>query len=56
MRRLLLWMFGIAIAIDVAYWAIWFTDRAWLASEHRQSYYEFENASPWPMPGSGSPA
>jgi len=46
MRRLLLWMFAIAIVIDVAYWAIWFTERDWLASEHREAYYQFENAFP----------
>ena len=46
MRRLILTMLGIAIAIDVAYWAIWFTDRDVLASEHTQAYYDFENAFP----------
>ena len=35
-----------AIAIDVAYWSIWFTHRDWLASEHTQAYYDFENAFP----------
>lgn len=39
-------MLGVAIAIDIAYWAIWFTDRDVLASEHTQAYYEFENAFP----------
>lgn len=39
-------MLGIAIAIDVAYWTIWFTDRDVLASEHTQAYYDFENAFP----------
>ena len=36
----------VALVIDVAYWAIWFSDRTWLASEHRAAYYEFENAFP----------
>ena len=36
----------VALVIDVAYWAVWFTDRTWLASEHRAAYYEFENAFP----------
>jgi hypothetical protein len=45
-RRLILAMLGIAIAIDIAYWTIWFTDRDVLASEHTQAYYEFENAFP----------
>ena len=35
-----------AIALDVAYWTIWFSNRDWLASEHRRAYYEFENAFP----------
>jgi hypothetical protein len=35
-----------AIVIDVAYWSIWFTHREWLASEHTQAYYDFENAFP----------
>jgi len=35
-----------AIVLDVAYWSIWFIDRDVLASEHRQAYYEFENAFP----------
>lgn len=39
-------MLGIAIAIDVAYWTIWFADRDVLASEHTDAYYEFENAFP----------
>lgn len=39
-------MLGIAIAIDIAYWTIWFLDRDVLASEHTQAYYDFENAFP----------
>lgn len=35
-----------AILIDIAYWTIWFTHRAWLASEHTVAYYDFENAFP----------
>jgi hypothetical protein len=35
-----------AIAVDIAYWSIWFTRRDWLASEHSQAYYAFENAFP----------
>jgi hypothetical protein len=35
-----------AIVLDLAYWSIWFVDRDTLASEHRQAYYEFENAFP----------
>ena len=34
------------IVLDIAYWSIWFIDRDVLASEHRQAYYEFENAFP----------
>jgi hypothetical protein len=36
----------VAIALDIAYWSIWFTNRDWIASEHRRAYYEFENAFP----------
>lgn len=39
-------MLIVALVIDVAYWAIWFSNRAWLASDHREAYYEFENAFP----------
>jgi hypothetical protein len=39
-------MLAAAIVIDVAYWSIWFTHRDWLASEHTQAYYDFENAFP----------
>ena len=39
-------MLVVAIALDVAYWSIWFTQRDWLASEHTQAYYDFENAFP----------
>jgi hypothetical protein len=35
-----------ALVLDVAYWALWFTSRDTLASEHRDAYYEFENAFP----------
>lgn len=35
-----------ALVLDIAYWSIWFTSRDTLASEHRQAYYEFENAFP----------
>jgi hypothetical protein len=46
MRRTVLVMLGVAIALDVAYWSIWFTQRDWLASEHTQAYDDFENAFP----------
>ena len=46
MRRTVEAMLVIAIVIDVAYWSIWFTQRDWIASEHRQAYYDFENAFP----------
>lgn len=45
-RRSITVMLGIAIALDVAYWSIWFTDRDVLASEHTQAYYDFEDAFP----------
>jgi hypothetical protein len=46
MRRTIQWMLVVAILLDVAYWSIWFTERDWIASEHRRAYYEFENAFP----------
>jgi hypothetical protein len=46
MRRLIEFMLVGAIALDIAYWTIWFTDRDWIASEHNDAYYEFENAFP----------
>jgi len=46
MRRWIQAMLVAAIVIDVAYWSIWFTHRSWLASEHTQAYYDFENAFP----------
>jgi hypothetical protein len=46
MRRTVQAMLAVAIVIDIAYWAIWFTDRDILASSHRSAYYEFENAFP----------
>ncbi|HCB05441.1 MAG TPA: hypothetical protein PLZ93_03560 [Nocardioides sp.] len=46
MKRVIVVMLVLAIALDVAYWSIWFTSRNTLASEHRAAYYEFENAFP----------
>lgn len=46
MRRTVEAMLVVAIVLDIAYWSIWFTQRDWIASEHRESYYEFENAFP----------
>ena len=46
MRRTIEWMLAVAVAIDVAYWSIWFTRRDWLASDDTQAYYDFENAFP----------
>ncbi|MFL6062226.1 MAG: hypothetical protein ACJ72E_13410 [Marmoricola sp.] len=39
-------MLVIAIALDIVYWTLWFAERDWIASEHRQAYYDFENAFP----------
>jgi hypothetical protein len=46
MRRTVEAMLVVAIVLDVAYWSIWFTQRDWIASEHRTAYYEFEEAFP----------
>jgi hypothetical protein len=46
MRRTVRWLLVGAIALDIAYWSIWFIDRDVLASEHTRAYYDFENAFP----------
>ncbi|HEX2894099.1 MAG TPA: hypothetical protein VHO29_08875 [Marmoricola sp.] len=46
MRRLIQFMLVVAILLDAAYWTIWFTQRDWIASEHTDAYYDFENAFP----------
>jgi len=46
MRRTVQAMLVVAIARDIAYCSIWFSDRDVLASSHRLAYYEFENAFP----------
>ena len=46
MRRLVIVMLVVALVLDAAYWSIWFTQRDWIASEHTQAYYDFENAFP----------
>jgi hypothetical protein len=46
MRRLVEVVLVLAVLLDAAYWAIWFTDRDLVASEKKQAYYEFENAFP----------
>ncbi|MBV9832150.1 MAG: hypothetical protein JOZ82_11210 [Marmoricola sp.] len=46
MRRAIEVMLVVAIVLDLAYWTLWFTERSWIASEHRAAYYEFENAFP----------
>jgi hypothetical protein len=45
-RRTIEAMLVVAILLDLAYWTLWFAQRDWIASEHRQAYYEFENAFP----------
>jgi hypothetical protein len=46
MRRVVIVMLVVAILLDAAYWTIWFSHRAWIASEHTQAYDDFENAFP----------
>src|SRR3954453_8725991 len=46
MRRVVVVMLVVAIALDAAYWTIWFAQRDWIASEHTRAYYDFENAFP----------
>jgi hypothetical protein len=35
-----------AVALDLVYWTLWFTQRDAIASEHTHAYYAFENAFP----------
>jgi len=46
MRNVISGMLVVAIALDVTYWTIWFANRDWIASDHTQAYYDFENAFP----------
>ena len=39
-------MLLVALAVDILYWALWFAERSWVASNSRPAYYEFENAFP----------
>ncbi len=45
-RRVVLAALVVAAALDVAYWALWFTARDQVASETRDAYVEFEQAFP----------
>jgi hypothetical protein len=46
MRRAVIVMLVGAMLLDAAYWTIWLTQRDWIASEHTEAYYDFENAFP----------
>lgn len=46
MRRVTSLLLVGAVLVDLAYWAIWFTQREWLASQRTRAYYDFENAFP----------
>ena len=37
---------GVAVAVLIVYWALWFTARDVVASAHTQAYVDFENAFP----------
>ena len=37
---------GVAIAVLIAYWTLWFAARDVVASAHTQAYVDFENAFP----------
>jgi hypothetical protein len=52
MRRTIEVMRVVAIVLDLVYWTLWFTQRDWIASEHRQAYNDFENVFPLRIPGS----
>ena len=44
MRRTVITMLVVAVALDAAYWTIWFSRRDWIASDDTRAYYDFENA------------
>jgi hypothetical protein len=46
MRRVIQWLLLGAVALDIAYWSVWFTNRSLIASETSRAYYEFEIAFP----------
>src|ERR1700710_2625275 len=46
MRKFIQGMLVVAILLDITYWTLWFSNRDWIASEHTQAYYDFENAFP----------
>lgn len=37
---------GVAVAVLIAYWTLWFTAREVVASDHTRAYVDFENAFP----------
>ena len=45
-RTLVLVGLVIGAALDIAYWALWFTARDVVASETTEAYYQFEQAFP----------
>ena len=45
-RRAILWAMGVAVAITVLYWVLWYAARGAVASNTSTAYYEFENAFP----------
>ena len=45
-RTLVLVGLVIGAALDIAYWALWFTARDVVVSETTEAYYDFENAFP----------
>jgi hypothetical protein len=45
-RRFVLGALVAAVLVTVAYWTLWYADRASVAANHRPAYYEFENAFP----------
>jgi hypothetical protein len=46
MRRVVMGMLMVAIALDIVYWVLWFSDRSAIASETTSAYYQFEDAFP----------
>ncbi len=46
MRRVIQGFLVGAIALDIAYWSLWFGNRDLIASDDSAAYYAFENAFP----------
>jgi hypothetical protein len=53
-RRTVAGVLVAAAVLVVAYWLTWSVHRSLVASETGRAYVQFEDAFPWPTPGSSS--